>query len=262
MEILEAYLAEAVIASLVDRKFEAGVKEKGDTIHVPNLAAMTVGTKTAGTAVTFSANTENKTDISIDQNKYVAFRIDNIAEVQSQQALRQMYTGRAGRDLADTIDAALGDQMDNFAQTVGTLLADVTDDDLIRSAQYLNDANAPIDSRSLIVSPATLSSIQKIDKFVRLDYHNIAGETAVERALMTQPIYGAKTYVTTNVNGDNTLGHKNAMFQKEAIALVMQQEPKTFSDFSVEYIAAEVVVEAIYGIAEMRDTSGVELSGK
>ena len=261
-EILEAYLAEAVIASLVDRKFEAEARRKGDIIHVPNLAAMTVGTKAAGNAVTWSANTEAKTDISIDQDKYVAFRLDNIAEVQSLNDQRQMYTTRAGKQLADTIDAALGDQMDNFSQAVGTLTSDVTDDNLIRSAQYLNDANAPVDNRSLIISPATYGSIMKIDKFVRLDYHNIAGETAVERAKMQMPIYGATVYVTTNVSGDNTNGHKNAMFQKEAVALVMQQEPKVFSQFMIEYIAEAVVVEAIYGIAEMRDTSGVEISGK
>jgi len=261
-EILEAYLEEAVVASLVDRKFEPDVKQKGDTIHVPNLAAMTVGTKTAGNAVTFGANTEAMTDISIDTDKYVAFRIDNIAEVQAQNDQRGMYTKRAGRDLANTIDADLCNQMDNFSQVVGTLLSDITDDNLIRSEQYLNDAKAPINDRSLVVSPATLTSIKKIDKYVRLDYHNIAGQTAVERARMSYPIYGATVYVSTNVNGDNTNGHKNFMMQKEAVALVMQQEPKVFSQFMVEYIAEGVVVEAIYGIAEMRDTSGVEISGK
>jgi hypothetical protein len=261
-EVLDAYIAELVLGALVDRKFEPEVKRYGDTIHVPNLAAMTVAAKTANTAVSFTGNTESLTDISINKDYVVAFRIDNIAEVQSMNDLRAMYTTRAGKDLAKQIDTSLADLFDGFSQTVGTLLVDITDSDLQRSAQYLNDANAPVSDRALVVSPASLGSIQKIDKFVRLDYHNIAGATAVEQALMSAPIYGAKVYATTQANGDNTNGHKNCMFQKEAMALVMQQEPKVFSEFDINYVADAVVVEAIWGVKAMRDTSGVELSGK
>jgi len=262
-EVQEAYLAELVIGSLVDRRFEPAVKQYGDTIHVPHLAAMTVGNHAAGNAaVTFTAATETMTDITIDKDYYVAFRIDNMAEVQSMNNQRQMYTSRAGKDLATEIDTSLADRFDDFAQAVGTLLVDVTDSNLQRAAQYINDANAPVSDRALVISPATLGSIQKIDKFVRLDYHNITGATAVEQALMSSPIYGAKVYCTTQANGDNTNGHKNAMFQKEALALVMQQEPKVFHQFMIEYIADAVVVEAIWGSQEMRDTSGVEISGK
>lgn len=262
-EILEAYVAELVFGALVDRKFEAEVKQKGDIIHVPNLAAMTVAQKTAGNAVSFTATTESKTDITVDQDWVVAFRIDNIAEVQAQNNLRQMYTTRAGKDLAVKIDSTVAALVDDFAQTQGTLALDVTDDNLLRAVQYLDDANAPRDDRAWVISPATLMTLMKIDKFVKLDYVNPAGKgTAVEKAMLNYPIYGAGVYVSTNVEGDNTNGHDNGYFQKEAIALVMQQEPKTFSQFMIEYVADAVVVEAIWGVAEMRDTSGVWLKGK
>jgi hypothetical protein len=42
----------------------------------------------------------------------------------------------------------------------------------------------------------------------------------------------------------------------------MQQEPKVFSQFMIEYISDAVVVEAIWGVKEMRDTSGVWVKGK
>jgi len=261
-EVQEAYLANLVIGGLVDRRFEAAVKQKGDTVHVPHLAAQTVATKVANTAVAFTSATEAMTDISIDKDYVVAFRIDNIAEVQSFNNQRQMYTTRGGKDLGTQIDTSLADLFDGFSQAVGTLLVDVTDPNLSRAAQYLNDANAPVGDRSLVVSPATLGSIQGIDKFVRLDYHNINGATAVEQAMMSAPIYGAKVYCTTQTNGDNTNGHKNAMFQREALALVMQQEPKVFYGFDINYVADAVVIEAIWGVKEMRDTSGVEISGK
>lgn len=261
-EILEAYVANLVFGALVNRRHEAEVATKGDTIHVPNLDAMTVGQKTAGNAVTFSANTENVTDIVIDQDWYVAFRIDNIAEVQSMNDQRGMYTRRAGVDLAVKIDSTVAALVDAFSQNVGTLTADITDDNLIRSAQYLNDANAPVNDRSLVLSPGGYTSVQKLDKFQRLDYHNIAGATMVEQVMLNTPIYGARVYVTTNVEGDNTNGHDSGMFQKDVIALVMQQEPKVFTQFMIEYISDAVVVEAIWGLKEMRDTSGVWIKGK
>ena len=230
---------------------------------MPNLAATTIAQKTAGNAISFTATTESKTDITIDQDWYGAFRVDNIAEVQAQNNQRQMYTTRVGKDLANKIDTTVAALVDDFAQNVGTLASYVTDDNLLRAVQYLDDANAPRDDRAWVISPATLMTLMKIDKFVRLDYVNPTGKgTAAEKATLNYPIYGAPVYVTTNVEGDNTNGHDNGLFQKEAIALVMQQEPKVFSQFMIEYIADAVVVEAIWGLAEMRDTSGVWVKGK
>ena len=55
----------------------------GDTVHVPRVSEETAAAKSAGTAVTYSANTDGEASISIDQHAYEAKRIDDIVRVQS-----------------------------------------------------------------------------------------------------------------------------------------------------------------------------------
>jgi len=264
-EITEAYIANLVFGSLVDRRWEKDI-DSGRIVRVPNMDALTVQQKTNGNAINWlnPADAETKHDITVDKDYYVAIKVDNIAEIQTKSNLRQLYTQRAGKDLAVNVDgsiATLFGNATNFTQNVGTLGVDIVDDNMRRAAQYLNDANAPVDDRALVVSPATLSSIQAMDKFVRLDYHNINGATAVEQAQMSSPIYGAKVYCTTAVNGCSA-NHNNIMFQRGAMALIMQQEPKVFSDFLIDYLADGVVIEAIWGLLDIRPTSGVQVLGK
>jgi len=57
----------------------------------------------------------------------------------------------------------------------------------------------------------------------------------------------------------NTNGHDNALFHKEAIALVMDEMPTWDSWRNVLHIADEVVCDTIYGVDEIRDVAGVWL---
>jgi len=249
------------MGNLMDRRFEADVSSAGDIIHVPNLGAMTVGDKSANSVVTFAATAETKVDITIDQHKYVAFEIEDIAEVQANRNLRTMYTTRAGYDLAAAIDSYCCNMIDNFSQTVGTDNVDVTDGDLLDCVTYLDNANAPVVNRAWVISPETRSSIMKIDKFVRLDYVKPTGQTAIETALLSQPIYGAPVYVTTQVK-NGSAGHIMGLFHKEAMALVIQRKPKVHVDYYIDNLDYKVVVDVIFGTQEMRDTFGAELLGK
>ena len=72
---------------------------------------------------------------------------------------------------------------------------------------------------------------------------------------------GMPIYRSVNVEGTNSAGHDNGMFQKEAVALVMQIAPKTYHQFDIDYIVDKVVIEQLYGTQEMRDDHGVWLKG-
>ena len=51
------------------------------------------------------------------------------------------------------------------------------------------------------------------------------------------------------------------MLHVEAFAAVMQQHPKTYNHFDIDYITDKVVMEQVYGVKEMRDNHGVWLKG-
>jgi hypothetical protein len=51
------------------------------------------------------------------------------------------------------------------------------------------------------------------------------------------------------------------MFQRQALALVMQERPTVFQQFDIDYLVDKVVVEQLYGVLEMRDDHGVFVKG-
>jgi hypothetical protein len=262
MEAIVARENQLVFANLVDRKFENGLSY-GDTIHVPAVSNLAVRTKSTNGAVTYETVTESNLDISIGTHEYVAIALENITRVQNNRDQLQLYAGKLGYALALAVDDVLAGLVDNFSQTVGTLAVELTDDELLRARQYLDDADAPQDSRVMVVSPAQETGLLKLDRFVHNDYEAVHGpgrETGLEKAYVSS-FMGMPIYRSVNVEGTNAAGHDNGMFQKESLALVMQISPKTYHQFDIDYIVDKVVIEQLYGTSEIRDDHGVFMKG-
>ncbi len=174
------------------------------------------------------------------------------------------YSTKMGYALALAVDDVLAGLVDNFSQTVGTLAVENTDEELLRSRQYLLDANAPRGDWSIVISPAAESGFLKLERFVNNDYSALHGTGARETGLQqayTTSFYRTPVYVTTNAEGTNAAGHDNGMFQKGALALVMQMKPTAHSQYDIDYFVDKVAIEQLYGTKEMRDDHGVWVKG-
>ena len=251
-----------VFAKLVDRKFEDGISA-GDTIHVPGVSDLAARTKSTNTAITYETVTESNTDITISTHKYAAIAVESITKVQNNRDQLQLYAGKLGYALGLDVDDTLAGLPDNFSQTVGTLAAENTFHDYLRAIQYLDDANAPAESRYFVISPAAEVGLMKQDIYTNNDYSMLHGEgrnTALEFAYVSS-FLNIPVYKTTNVEGSNSAGHDNTLFQKESIALVMQMAPTMHSMFDIDYFADKVAIEQLYGTQEMRDDHGVWIKG-
>ena len=251
-----------VFAKLVDRRFENGLSA-GDTIHVPGVSDLAARTKSTNTAITYETVTESNTDITISTHKYAAIAVESITKVQNNRDQLQLYAGKLGYALGLDVDDTLAGLPDNFSQTVGTLAAENTYHDYLRAIQYLDDANAPAESRYFVISPAAEVGLMKQDIYTNNDYTMLHGEgrnTALEFAYVSS-FLNIPVYKTTNVEGSNSAGHDNTLFQKETIALVMQMAPQMHSMFDIDYFADKVDIEQLYGTQEMRDDHGVWIKG-
>jgi len=251
-----------VMATLVDRRYEDGLSF-GDTIHVPNISNLAARTKTINTAVTYETVTESNVNISIGTNEYAAIAVESITKIQNNRDQLEMYSGKLGYALGLAVDDVLAGLIDNFSNTVGTLAVENTYDELVRARQYLDDANAPQTERYMVVSPAAEAGLLKQDNFINNDYAKIHGdlrETGQEFAY-TGSFLGMPIYKSVNVEGTNAAGHDNGMFQRQALALVMQERPTVFQQFDIDYLVDKVVVEQLYGTQEMRDDHGVFVKG-
>ena len=176
-----------VFAKLVDRRFENGLSA-GDTIHVPGVSDLAARTKSTNTAITYETVTESNTDITISTHKYAAIAVESITKVQNNRDQLQLYAGKLGYALGLDVDDTLAGLPDNFSQTVGTLAAENTYHDYLRAIQYLDDANAPAESRYFVISPAAEVGLMKQDIYTNNDYTMLHGEgrnTALEFAYVS-----------------------------------------------------------------------------
>jgi hypothetical protein len=49
------------------------------------------------------------------------------------------------------------------------------------------------------------------------------------------------------------------LFQRDALALAMQQEPRTQTEYDLDQLSDKLVVDVIYGVLEVRDDFGIEV---
>ena len=250
--------AQLVFAKLVDLSYKKEMKF-GDTLHIPNVANLTSRTKTANTAITYETDTGTTTDITVSTHEYAAMAVEDIVKIQANQDLMARYSGKLGYALGLAVDDVLAGLADDVTQNVGTLLVPLSFADLKRARQYLDDAEAPMDDRFLVVSPAEESNMLDLDQLVNRDYvmSNASGNTTKPDRGYLGTFMETTVYKSTNVEGTNAAGHDCVMFQREWAALVMQQEPRTYTQFDIDYIVDKVAMTQLYGTKEIRATSAV-----
>ena len=176
-----------------------------------------------------------------------------------------VYAGKLGYALGLNVDDAIASRIeaDWSSQTVGTLAAENTYNDYLRAIQYLDDANAPADSRYFVISPASEVGLLKMDTYINNDYTNLHGQgrdSSLDKAYISS-FLGVPVYKSTNVDGTNSAGHDNTFFQKEAQALIMQMTPDMHTMFDIDYFADKVAIEQLYGEQVMRSDHGVWIKG-
>lgn len=265
LEVREAYYDNYVFPELFDRSFQELAKAGfGNKIRLPDIDALgNWGTITEGSAVPqYTQNVEAYVDIDVTTYEGIRLSWPSIVDIQAMDSLRQNYTREMGLEAAKAIDDDCAALIDAFSQHVGTLATDLEDDDILRAEQYLDDANAPLQDRYIVVSPAQLMGLFKVEKYANSLYKGSSGNLKGDKGRgYIGPLYRCDVYESSNVDGTNAAGHDNGMFQKRACALVVQQEPKVEQWRNVAYAMDEVVCWALWGVKEIRDTSGVWMKG-
>lgn len=263
--------AQLVFAKLVDRRFEEGLTY-GDTIHVPTIGDLAARSKAIATdasdgnsPITYETVVETQKNIVIDQHKYAAIAIESVTNTQTNRDLLASYAGKLGYALGKDVDGTLAALVDALAtpQFVGTMGVENTYEDYLTAIRLLDDANVPAESRYFVISPKAEVGLMKSDIFTNNDYSMLHGEgrqTALENAYCAS-FLNIPIYKTTQVEGDNTAGHDNTLFQKETWALVMQMTPTMHSMYDIDYLTDKVAIEQLYGTLEMREDHGVWIKG-
>ena len=280
-EVIGAYKSNLVVVNLVTKLNHKG--KKGDTIHIPVPSRGSASAKAANTQVTLSAATNAVVDVSIDKHYEYSKLIEDIAEVQSLASMRKFYTDDAGYALAKQVDTHLlnlsesaqsggaGGGTTDFSfggayigtgTTVwtGANEADITDAGIRAFLLKLDNADVPMDNRSLIIPPVCANDLLGINRFTEQQF--IGSGDAIKTGKIGQ-IYGVDVYVTTNCptcksgggTDDSGAGTERVgvMMHKDAWVLAEQVGVRSQTQYKQEYLGDLFTSDTIYGIRELRD---------
>lgn len=264
-----------VMANLVKRINFVG--KKGDTLHIPDLTELGTTAKSASTDVSFETFTETKFDLSIDQHFYSAFKVEDIAEVQSFADLRAEYTRSAGYAMARKIDSTLHALQSSMTRVIGSDGStawsstangntgngtDLTEAGIRNALETLDLADVPKEDRFLVINPRQLNVLRGIARLTEMQ--TVGNSGPLVRGMFDMPVFGVQVLVTTNTATvtatDGTTNYDaNLLFQKDALILAMQKDVRTQGQYMVKSLAWEVVVDAIWGVGLYRSNHALAL---
>jgi hypothetical protein len=225
---------------------------------------MTAAAGAGGGAVSFDeARLLSRITLTADTHIFQAFELEYEADLFSNIGLMEKLTKAAGYAVAHRIDDDAAGFVDNFSQSVGSLAVPLTDPDIRRAVQYLEDAFAPSDNRFFVFSPAEQMNLFSVERYINRQYNDSIGNLSKNGKYpgFQATIYGLDWYMSQNVEGTNATGHDNGIWQKEALAALVVEEMRTAEHYEITTDTTRYAAHAIYGFIEIRDDHGVYMNG-
>lgn len=264
------YSAETMLEPLMDHRWEpeTGVG-RGDTINIPTFTPATSSQKRStfgtGAGLTFTAVTESQVQLLVDQMAYQAFQLPVEMSLQTMTTYVPALTADIGGAIAQQIETELASDNTNGLDAftaVGTDNEAITEDLILDTEDVLNNINAKMDSRYLVVSPATRSDLLRIEIYRNSLYASLAALAAEKGQGFLGRINSLDVYMSNKLES-GTNGKKNAMFQREAIAFAGQSGIKVVKDLEISEGLFEAVAGwRVYGFKLVKASHGREVDAR
>lgn len=133
-ELLRNLDNNSVWLDCVNRDYEGEIKNQGDTVIVNQPGDITVKTYVKGTPMVYESPNGNQNKLIIDQQKYFAFDIEDIDDVQANVTLVSKYFDRARSAISLTKDTFI--QTKAWAGINSGNVIDAPDDGLTKDNAY------------------------------------------------------------------------------------------------------------------------------
>tara|TARA_R110000787_G_scaffold29118_3_gene79199 strand:+ start:132 stop:1064 length:933 start_codon:yes stop_codon:yes gene_type:complete len=280
-EVIAGYKSNLVLGNLVTKINHSG--KKGDTIHIPAPVRGSANVKAANTQVVLQGDTHGTVNLSIDKHYEYSVVIEDLVEVQALSSLRRFYTDDAGYALATQVDNDLftlseglqggtvggtgtslwekavigGDGTTDFVGGTSNA-SDITDAGIRAMILRLDNADVPMSDRCLIVPPVAMNDMLGINRFTEQQF--IGDGNAIKTGKIGS-IYGMDVFVSSNcptVATTNSVSVRiGLMLHKDALALVEQMGVRSQTQYKQEYLGDLFTSDTIYGVGELRNTSGI-----
>jgi len=242
--------------------FSSMVANGGDILNIPKVAEETAASKSADTAVEYSANTDGVIQLNLNEHHYEAKRIEDIVRVQESADLFNAYSRSMGYALAKKVENFLALKLQDGTGNDVTLATDnaPTTAEVRSGLQKLLDAGYDYtDGETFFyASPAMYMSLMSQGDFTQA---NLRGDTANPLASgQIMSIYGMPVYASTDWDDDGGTGDETGtIFNRNGIYFAQQIAPRVQSQYDIDHLATSVVADILFGAALSHATSSTAL---
>ena len=164
-----------------------------------------------------------------------------------------------GEAIARKIDLDLTALFDGFSTSVGGSGAALSADTVAQAHANLRNNSVPMNDLALVIHPMVAHDLKRgmTNTYAGLDT-DISNEAL--RSGFIGTLFGVPVFETANMANTGTAGdYKGAMFHRDALGLAMMQDLKIEVQRDASLRADEIVATAVYGVAELQDSYGIEI---
>lgn len=193
-----------VMLQCVNRNYEGEIKNQGDSVKIVTPADVTISTVSTS-AIVYSELAPTETDLIIDQKKFFAFKINDVAQAQANQNIMEAHLQNAKKAIEQVQDSYLLGQhayvdADNIVggTTAVTLDKATIYSSFVELALKLKNSDAVSNNQKpwVVINPTIESYLLQSTEFIGA--HNVADETLREGAIGR--IAGMDVLVSTNLS--------------------------------------------------------------
>lgn len=193
-----------VMLQCVNRNYEGEIKNQGDTVKIITPAEVSISTVTDD-KINYSELNPTEKSLVIDQKKFFAFKIGDIAQAQANQDIMEAHLQNAKKAIEEVQDSYLLGQhnsvgTDNIVGTEAAPIALATDTIykyFVNLALKLKNSNALSNNQKpwVVINPTIESYLLRSSEFISA--YNVADETLREGSIGR--IAGMDVLVSTNL---------------------------------------------------------------
>lgn len=252
---LLAHLDKALVyGNLVNRDYEGDIRQQGDTVKINQIADITVRDYKKGTDITIDDVDGTPTTLTISQDKYFAFKVEDVDAAQANVNLVDAAMARASYAMRDVVDqyiagfhtaAGVTDGLGNDTTPLSITSATKAYESLVDLKGALDDANVPADGRFAVVPSQFYGFMLKDSRFVA------AGTTKTDTVLTNGYIgqaAGFQIYQSNNV--PNTKGAQYKILAGTRAAISFAQQITSTEALRMEKAFSDMVRgQLVYGAA-------------
>lgn len=195
---------ECVMLQCVNRNWEGEIRNQGDKVKIITPAEVSISTL-GSDSISYSELEPTSMDLVIDQKKFFAFKINDVAQVQANSDIMEAHLKNAKKAIEEVQDAYLLSMHANVA-TGNVVGSDTTPVSLDKSTIYSQFVKLALCLKNsdavsagvrpwVIINPTIESYLLQSTEFINA--HNVADETLREGAIGR--IAGMDVLVSTNL---------------------------------------------------------------